>query len=524
MAYREVTMVEVKEVLRQWLLAVPKKRIASGLGLDPKTVRHYCELGEKHGVRRAQGLGSLTDERVLAVLAEVTSTSGRPRGDAWERCVALRERIAALIGADVKLTKVRKLLARDGDVVPYATLHRFAVSELGFGQRRATVAVADGEPGQELQIDIGWMVPTTDERGRRRKFKAWIFTPVLSRYRFVYPIWNDTTECAIAACEAAWSFYRGVFHVLIPDNTSSIVHKPDPLEPVFNEVFLEYAQARGFVIDAARVRRATDKARVERTVRYVRDDCYGGEVVRDLGHAYEIALWWCREDAGMKPHSTTLRIPREHFESTERVALLPAPTAAYDVPYWCEPKVSFDHYAQVKRALYSLPTKYIGRRLRARADSQTVRLYDRGVLVKTHPRKAPGGRSTDDNDFPNDSGKLAGRTTDWLVERAKKHGEQVAAFAEALLAAPQPWARMRRVYALLDLCDQYGNQRVDEACALALEMQMHDLKRLGRMLERGVRAEPPRTATQAPPARFARPATTYALRFAAGDTTEGESS
>jgi hypothetical protein len=54
-------------------------------------------------------------------------------------------------------------------------------------------------------------------------------------------------------------------------------------------------------------------------------------------------------------------------------------------------------------------------------------------------------------------------------------------------------------------------------------MQMHDIKRLGRMLERGVRAEPPRTAAQAPPARFARPATTYALRFAAGDTTTGES-
>lgn len=259
-------------------------------------------------------------------------------------------------------------------------------------------------------------------------------------------------------------------------------------------------------------------------MRYVRDDCYGGEEVRDVGHAYEIALWWCREEAGMKPHSTTLRIPREHFESTEHQALLPAPTEPYDVPYWCEPKVSFDHYAQVKRALYSLPTKYIGKRPRARADSQTVRFYDRGVLIKTHPRKPPGGRSTDYNDFPDDSGKLAGRTTDWLVERAKKHGEQVAAFAEALLAAPQPWARMRRVYALLDLCDQYGNQRADEACALALEMQMHDLKRLGRMLERGVRAEPPRTSPPPPPARFARPATTYALRFAAGDSTKGESS
>jgi DNA-binding NarL/FixJ family response regulator len=38
MGYREVTMVEVKEVLRLWLGGVAKKRIAAELGLDVKTV------------------------------------------------------------------------------------------------------------------------------------------------------------------------------------------------------------------------------------------------------------------------------------------------------------------------------------------------------------------------------------------------------------------------------------------------------------------------------------------------------
>jgi hypothetical protein len=525
MAYREVTMVEVKEVLRQWLLAVPKKRIATGLGLDPKTVRHYCELGAKHGVRREDGLESLTDERVLAVVAEIASLRGRPRGESWERCVALRKKIEGLIADGVKLTKVRKLLARNGDRIPYATLHRYAVTELGFRKRRVTVAVADGDPGKELQVDVGVMVKLVDESGRARVFKVWIFTPVLSRYRFVYPVFQESIATAIEACEAAWSFYGGVFHVLIPDNTKAIVTKTDPLEPTFNATFLEYAQARGFVIDAARVRRATDKARVERTVRFVRDDCFGGEHVRDLEHAYDIALVWCRDDVGMRPHSTTLRLPREHFESTERPALLAAPTAPYDVPHWCEPKIAFDHYAQIKRALYSLPTKYIGRRLRARADSQTVRFYDRGVMVKTHPRKPPGSRSTDPNDFPDDSGKLAGRTTEWLVERARKHGEGVAVFADVLLMAPQPWTRMRRVYALIDLAEKYGSERVDEACNLALEMEMHDVRRLERMLERNVRAAAEiRVTPPAPPARFARAASTYALRpRAAGDQEKGES-
>jgi DNA-binding CsgD family transcriptional regulator len=39
MAYREVTMIEITEVLRQWLAGAGRKQIARQLGLDPKTVR-----------------------------------------------------------------------------------------------------------------------------------------------------------------------------------------------------------------------------------------------------------------------------------------------------------------------------------------------------------------------------------------------------------------------------------------------------------------------------------------------------
>lgn len=525
MAYREVTMVEVKEALRQWLLGVPKKRIAATLGLDPKTVRGYCELGRAHGVEPAAGLDSLTDERVVAIVAALTTMAGRPRGDTWQRCVELREEIASQLSSGVKLTKVRRRLAQRGDAIPYATLHRFAREELGYGKPRATVAIADGEPGVELQVDTAWLPQVLqDERGRRRRLRVWIFTPSVSRYRFVYPCFDESTASAIEACEAAWAFYGGVFRALIPDNTKAIVSGYDPHEPRIAQGFLEYAQSRGFVIDAARVRRPTDKARVERSVQYVRDDCFGGETLRDLAHAREHALAWCEGIAGLRAHSRTLRMPREHFDAVERAALLPAPSAPYDVPHWCEPKVGLDHYAQVLRALYSLPTKYIGKRIVARADSLTVRFYERGVLVKTHPRKPPGSRSTDVNDFPDDSGVIAGRTTDWLVERGKKLGVHVGDLTDVVLAGPQPWTRMRRVYLLHSLATKYGATRLDEACALALDLGMHDVKRLERMLERGVRSAPEKPPDRpAPPARFLRSASEYALtQVRAANDPEGE--
>src|SRR6266511_165799 len=510
MAFREVTVIEVKEVLRQWLAGAGKKRIAARIGLDPKTVRRYVHAAQACGL--ALGCVVLTDELIAAVVAELSGASPREHGEAWHACIAQRPFLEQMLGKGVRLSKVRRLLLRQGVTVPYSTLHRFAAVELGFGRRAVTLPVADGELGEELQVDTGWMtLLEPDGSGRRRRFRAWIFTPSVSRYRFVWPCFHETTDEAIAACEAAWEFYGGVFRVLVPDNTKAIVTKADPLEPLLSQTFLEYAQARGFVIDPTRVRRAKDKARVERSVRDVRDDCYGGERLRDIEGARRRALVWCKEEYGARSHTSTRRMPREHFDADEKSRLLPAPAEPYDVPLWAEPKVARDHFAQVAAALYSLPTRFIGRRLRARADSQLVRFYDGAALVKTHARQSRGGKSIDPSDFPQDRRPYAMRDVRWLKEQASEHGKAVGLYAERLLDSPLPWTRMRAVRALLGLCRRYGSEHVDAACVRALEVDMLSVHRLERMLRSAVPAVEQRLATVVPIARYLRPQSTYAL-------------
>jgi transposase len=304
MAYREVTMLEVKEVLRLWLAGVRRKRIAAQLGLNVKTVRRYLRAAHEHGLTPTARADQLDDGLLAAVVSTVQPGTGRPHGEGWAVCAAQRDLIERLLRADVRLSKIRKLLRRQGVAVSYATLRRFARAELGFGRTAPTIPVADCGPGEEVQLDTGWMTHLVpDATGRRRRFRAWIFTPVLSRYRFVYPVFRETTETAIEACEAAWAFFHGIFRVLIPDNTKAIVQRADPLEPRITAAFLEYAQARGFVIDPTRVRHARDKGRVERAVPTVRDDCFAGEVLADLPQARRHAEHWCREDYGLRRHS-----------------------------------------------------------------------------------------------------------------------------------------------------------------------------------------------------------------------------
>jgi hypothetical protein len=506
--YREVRMVEITEVLRLWRDGVPKKRIAARLGLDPKTVRRYVAVAAATGLR--VGGDGLSETQLRDVLLALHPGGGRPRGDDWDRCRAQQDAIHGWLRDGVRLTKIRKLLARQGVELPYATLYRFAVLELGFGRAAPTMPVADGEAGEELQLDTGWVGWLT-LIGRKRRFRAWIFTAVRSRHRFVYPTFDETTARAIEACEAAWTFFGGIFKVLIPDNTSAIITQADPLTPRITLAFLEYAQARGFHIDPARVRHPRDKGRVERAVQTVRDDCFAGEILTTIEDARTHATQWCREDYGLRRHSRTQRAPREHFETEEQPLLLPRSMTPYDIPLWAEPKVARDQHVQVAKALYSLPRHLVGRTLRARADQQTVRLYDGAVLVKTHARQPPGGRSTDPADFPAERSVYALRDVDALRRQAASYGDAVGRFAAALLDGPLPWTRMRRVYALLGLGRRYGAARVNDACTIALAAEMLDVYRLKRMLALGQPSATPAPARVIPLGRFLRPASQYAL-------------
>lgn len=510
MAYREVSMEEIREVIRLWRAGMGRKPIAALVGLDPKTVRSYLAAAQACGIEREGPEPS--EVEWAALMGALQPSRQRERGEAWQRCLEHRARIESGLRSGLKLTRIHALLKRDRVEVPYSTLHRFAREELEFGQQAATIPVLDGEPGQELQIDTGWMTTLEpDERGRSRRFRAWIFTPSLSRHRFVHPCFAETTASAIEACEAAWRFYGGVFRVLIPDNTKAIVQEANPLQARIVREFREYAQVRGFVIDPARVRSPRDKGRVERTVSYVRDSCFAGERLADLEQARERACAWCEREAGQRLHARTQRRPREHFLAEEQGCLLPLPSASYDVPLHCDPKVERDQHAQVAKGLYSLPRRYVGKRLHARADAHLVRFYDGLELVKTHPRVAAGQRSTDPVDFPEAQRALAQRDVGSLVRRADDYGPAIGRMTRAILDVPLPWTRMRRVYALFSLVKKYGPERVEGVCDAALAVEMHDVQRLARMLAHPLAGEPIRTATVIPIARYLRPIGHYAL-------------
>lgn len=514
MSFRELSMIDVKELLRRWQAGHSARRMQREGVADRKTATRYIEAAKACGL----AMDSTLDDGVVAEVARRVQARPEPApSEPWKVLEAHRARIEVWLGGQrpLRLVRVHELLARDGVDVSYTTLRRYVHDELGWREKPTTVRIDDPPPGEEAQVDFGEMGYVHDDEGRRRKLWVLVVTLTMSRYMFVWPTFAQTLAAVCAGLDAAWRFFGGVVQRVVPDNMSAIVVRADPQQPVLARAFVEYAQARGLFVDPARVRRPRDKARVENQVPFVRERWFAGErFSADERLLRESAARWCREVAGARVHGTTRRVPREVFEAEELPRLGAVPETPFDVPTWTRPKVHPDHHVQVARSLYSVPTRFIGRYLDARADRVSVRLYDGSELVKMHRRVEPGKRSTDPSDYPVGKAGYATRSVDGIKDKAREKGEHIGVFAERLLAGPLPWTKMRQAYGLLRLCDRYGVARVEAMCARALAFDVVDVPRIERMLKAAHQVEQSATESgkvvRLPVSRFARDASAFA--------------
>lgn len=513
MAFRELHVVEIKEILRLWSSGHGFRLVSSRTGTDRKTVRRYVEAAEEAGFARG---GQIDDDLVAAVALAVVPGAPKTIGAMRAHLRAHAESVKRWAEEGCPGPKLAKLVKRTTGVpVPLRTMQRFLAEDLGLGRDSDTVRIVDPDPGV-LEVDFLQLGEFTEiGTGLKRTLHALLCTAGCSRHQFLWPCPGQTFDDVIDGLEAAWEFFGGVFPVLLPDNMKAIVKKPDPVKPIISEAFLEYAQARGFEIDPARVRKPKDKARVERQVRYVRGDFFSGENFRSVEEARVEARRWCGEDAGMRIHGRTRRLPVEAFEADEKALLLPAPTERYDQPRWSDHHVGRDHSVMVDYALYSVPYALVECDLRVRSDRKTVKLYKGSRLVKTHPRQPHGGTCLDGQDMPPGKAALATRDATSLCELGDGYGPHVGEYARKLAEGQLPWNRIRCVYRLLGLARRFGAAATDEACARALEVDVVDITRIQRMLENGLvrrgllTAAPPAIEPAGKVLRFQRPKNTF---------------
>ena len=223
MAYKEVSRMDLAEVIRRWQKGISLRHIASGTGLSRDTVRKYVAAAKDEGI--SQGGPAPTGEQ-LSRLAAVGRAGPRVAATPAEDLLApWSDQIYQWLNADrLQLTRILELLLERGCEVSSTSLRRF-IHRRNLGRRsRATVRMEDTAPGEVVELDFGRLGLIHDPgTGRRRT--VWGLLLVLGyspgtassgplsarRWRTSSPVWRRLGLSSVAS-PSTWSWTISLPH------------------------------------------------------------------------------------------------------------------------------------------------------------------------------------------------------------------------------------------------------------------------------------------------------------------------
>ena len=491
MARRRFTVREIAEIPEHWQAGRSISAISKSLGVCRGTVRKYVYAAEARGYRQGDPTPS---QGWKAFLREVIPKPPDPstRSEVFSKLLPYQNEIREALATTTAATIWQRLRDEEGVMVSLASFYRYLSCFLFdvWKKPRITVRRSDPPPGEEAQLDFGYLGMWQDPKTGKR-YRLWAFALILSfsRHMFVRVVTRMDQREWLMCHTMAFDFFGGAPKRIIPDNLKTGIIKPDLYDPKFNQGYEELAHHYGVIIDPARSAKPRDKARVERVIPYIRDSFWSGRNFTSQEEINRQAKEWCLKVAGMRQHGTTRQQPLILFRLTERNQLKPLPALPFEIVTWHQAKVAHDCHIQVGSTLYSVPYQYVGKTVDVKLGSRVVEIYLDYELIKTHSRGARGQRVTDWNDYPPEKAAFFQRTPDWYRSRASLIGASTRETVEALLEE-HAFHHLRQCQGILRLAERYGQQRLEQACVRANAFGDPRYRTVKTILERELDKEP----------------------------------
>jgi transposase len=494
MSERRLKLMDIREMIRHLREERSDRQIGKDLGVDRRTVKRYRQWAQEQGLLARE----LPDHQNLLKRLDETLPEKTPPQNS-SKAEPYREKIKKLLDEKVKVTAIYDRLKEQGYQGSYAAVLRLA--------RKMEEKPVEGytrkecKPGEEAEIDFGYVGKMRDVEGRLRK--TWAFVMVLgwSRYAYVEFVFDQKIETWLRCHRNALAFFGGVPVRLVIDNLKSGITHAVWEDPHIQRDYRECAEHYGFLILPCRPATPEHKGKVEGGVGYVQGRFMGGKGILDLNQANRDVRKWCQEEAGMRIHGTTKQQPRRQFEEVEKEHLKPLPETPYDLSIWKMGKVHRDCHIVFNGSYYSAPFRLIGQSLWVCAGTHQVRLFtEKHELVATHERASqPGERKTHRDHYPPE--KLPGleRTRESCLAQAAEYDRAVQQTVQAILADPV-LDQVHQAGRLLRLSEKYGHQRLEAACQRALDFGDPSYKTVKGILKQHLEGEKMPSPIQLPPA------------------------
>ncbi len=321
-------------------------------------------------------------------------------------------------------------------------------------------------PGEQAQVDWGHFGKITIGKAERT-LMAFVMVLSFSRQIFLRFYLDARMSNFLRGHEAAFLAWNGLPRILLYDNLKSAVLERQGQAIRFHPTLLEFSGHYHFEPRPVAVARGNEKGRVERAIRYVRDNFFAARTWSDLDDLNAQAEAWCWEQAADRPCPEDRSISvRQAFEQ-ERVQLVSLPDSSFPTDEREEVSVGKTPYVRFDRNDYSVPPTHTRCTLTVIASPTEVRVLDGLDELACHPRSYSKAEQIEN---PNHIAQLVDFKRQARCHRGQDRLVQAAPNSRDLLTrATERGENLGSITAtLLRLLDRYGAVELETAIGEAL--------------------------------------------------------
>ncbi len=322
-------------------------------------------------------------------------------------------------------------------------------------------------PGEQAQVDWGHFGRFTIG-GAQRTLMAFVMVLSWSRQIFLRFFLDARMANFLRGHEAAFTAWQGLPRVLLYDNLKSAVLDRQGDAIRFHPTLLDFAGHYRFEPRPVALARGNEKGRVERAIRYIRDNFFPARVWSDIDDLNAQADAWCTGLSADRPCPEDRKMTVREAFALEQPKLLALPDNPYPTEERVEVKVGKTPYVRFDLNDYSVPHTHVRRTLTVVASPDQVRVLDGAEVIARHERSYDKGEQIE---APSHIEALTA-----YKQKARRHRGQdrlsqgVPTSQELLSQAAERGDNLGSIIAtLLRLLDRYGASELEAAIGEALE-------------------------------------------------------
>jgi len=240
----------------------------------------------------------------------------------------------------------------------------------------------ESRPGEQFQIDWG-VFGVLKYGSSQRNLYAMVVIEGYSRKLSVIFTHSTDQHTFHQALLAAFRYFEGTPKELVFDNMKTAVTERVGSLIRFNEAFLDFLRPFHIVPKACAPKLPRSKGKVERIIRYIRDNFWPLREFENLNDVQSQMNEWLQNIANVRLHQTTQQTPNQRFRTD---SLQPLPSFLPDCSHTRSVSVLADATITFDSNYYSVPDWSLGHRLMVKANQYHVSVFIKERRIAHHLR------------------------------------------------------------------------------------------------------------------------------------------